>query len=145
VVQPAPEAADTFIQSLPAPAIEWWPNCAKASADLQSARDSTGTWYFAQYDFGCITVVISGERNSSTETPGAAQEDLSDKVADSASAADENNSGKPLSLTYSITRFHIPYQVTIECTEKSAEFCGDPAAQRRLLSRLSIIDGEPRP
>jgi hypothetical protein len=128
----------------------WWPACA-ASIDgvPQTAADDKGTWYSAVYDFKCITVTISGDRNSDQSVPQALRDELSDNKGDSVSTVDEaddqGNAGNIYSVTYDIVRFNVPYTVTIECEDESIAFCKDKVAQKNLLARLSIVAGEPHP
>lgn len=142
---PVPEIRDRSIGETIIPAAAtWWPACATAAPTMTIADDASGTWYTANYDFGCINVTITGERNSTTNVPPGLIDDLAERAGDSRSATDENNDPNATFMrTHEIKRFNIPYTVSIECTPDSLSFCKDETAQKIFLSRLSIIDGAP--
>jgi hypothetical protein len=144
---PPPATRERFIGGAAPPVRpQWWPACAQPTPTVSRADDASGTWYTFNYDFGCIHVTITGDRNSASEVPAGLSVDLAEKRGDSRSATDENNEpDKTFMRSHDIRRFNIPYSVSIECTEGSLAFCRDEAAQKVLLARLSIVDGAPSP
>jgi hypothetical protein len=141
---PTASARETFIGPTSSAGSQWWPSCASPQPTISSADDASGTWYTANYDYGCVHISIHGERNSTTDIPPGLVDELSERRGDVRSTVDENNDpDHASSSTLFITRFDIPYGVTIECMKEAGALCKDEAAQRELLSRLSIIDGGP--
>ncbi|MBQ0822677.1 hypothetical protein KBI52_21045 [Microvirga sp. HBU67558] len=145
--EPGLDPAGGFIDPLSmAPDVEWWPKCAATNAKPDFAADPNGTWYSATFNFGCITVVVAGDRNSDSQVPAELRDELSERRGDVASPLDEDDDpDSVLSVTYEIVRFNVPYVVTIECTKESASFCRNRSAHQVLLARLSILQGDPRP
>jgi hypothetical protein len=138
-----PSMTDEFIGAA-APAPGWWPTCASSLEAPEIAKDDSGTWYSAEYDFGCITVSLYGDRNSSAPPTPEIGDILSEPLSDTPSTVDEVGSSTPLSVTWQFVRFSIPYVLTIDCNSDSAAFCGDPNAQRILIDRLAIVAGAPK-
>lgn len=124
----------------------WWPNCAKKEAIETPADDNTGTWYAYNYDFGCIHISITGDRNSETIVPAELRDELADKKADDQFHPDDENDNPAnvLSVSAHIKRFNVPYIVHISCTQEGKALCQNAQAQTALLSRLSIVAGIPR-
>jgi hypothetical protein len=123
----------------------WWPKCASKEAIETPADDNTGNWYVYNYDFGCIHISITGDRNSETVVPPALRDELADKKVDDKFHPDDEN-GNPanvLSVSADIKRFNVPYIVHVTCTEEGKTLCQDAKAQATLLSRLSIVAGIP--
>jgi hypothetical protein len=138
-----PAMTDEFIGAA-APAPGWWPSCASSLEAPEIAKDDSGTWYSAVYNFGCITVSLYGDRNSSAPPTPEIGDILSEPLSDTPSTVDEVGSSAPLSVSWQFVRFSIPYVLTIDCNSDSAAFCGDPNAQRTLIDRLAIVAGAPK-
>jgi hypothetical protein len=124
----------------------WWPKCAAKDAVETPADDNTGNWYVYNYDFGCIHISITGDRNSETVVPPELRDELADRRADDKFHPDDekNDPNTVLSISADIKRFNVPYIVHISCTEEGKALCQDAKAQAALLSRLSIVAGIPR-
>src|SRR5262249_7519423 len=95
----------------------WWPKCASKEAIETPADDNTGNWYVYNYDFGCIHISITGDRNSETAVPPALRDELADKKVDDKFHPDDENSNPAnvLSVSADIKRFNVPYVVHITC------------------------------
>ena len=138
---PAQATSNLFIAPLTVSTMGWWPKCATEKPIVGNASDLTRTWYSKSYDFGCLEVSISGDRNTSSDIPASLRDDIH-PTDDVFSVTDEGGNSTAIPpVTYDITRFGIPYSITIECYLESREFCRDFAAQKLLLDRLSIIQG----
>jgi hypothetical protein len=144
---PAAAVRNSFVAATSPPVAEdWWPQCAKKDAAETPADDATGTWYTYNYDFGCLHVSITGDRNSHVDVPPALREELADKRSgDQTCPRDDDPTQVVSSVCYEINRFNVPYIVEIYCTQEGRAFCQDARAQKALLSRLSIVAGAPSP
>lgn len=143
---PAPPPGALVDPALDTSGVSSWPACAIRAVAPAFASDDSGDWYAQTYDFGCVTIVITGDRRTDTAVPNALREELADRTGDVVSVVDEEDQPDAVrSLSYDIIRLNTPYNVTFECLAEAVDFCRDRVAQQTILSRLIIVAGRPRP
>ncbi|RXF73315.1 hypothetical protein [Hansschlegelia zhihuaiae] len=143
---PPPQPGALVEPGLDTSGIASWPACASRAATPAFASDDGGEWYAQTYDFGCVTIVVSGDRRTDPNVPNALVEELADRSGDVVSTVDEEDDpAAVLSVSYDIVRLNVPYVVTIECAKEAAGLCRDRAGHQLVLSRLVIVAGRPRP
>jgi hypothetical protein len=143
---PPPQPGALVDPGLDTSGVASWPACAIRAVAPAFASDDSGDWYAQTYDFGCVTIVIAGDRRTDVAAPDALREELADRVGDVVTVVDEEDDPDAVnSLSYDIVRLNTPYVVTVECAAEATAFCKDRAAHRAILSRLVIVAGRPRP
>lgn len=146
-----------------------WPACAKGrpktvtlpSVPEQAAGVEPGTWFTSTYDFGCLQIVVEGDRNSPDPAVAPDPEPAPESGAISIVYQDEN-AGVPLDTNgdaapaletpaaggmpiISYTRGGLTYAITVACTPPSQSLCADSGALRTLTERLVPVAGRPQP
>jgi len=149
-----------------------WPGCAGGDPQIktvpataeQAAGLVPGSWYVRTFDFGCVVLVLEGDRNAPDPSAGPGGE-LQESGTVELSFYDENagavmdpdgnelpqsdptrapqvtDRGKPI-LT--ITIGNLPYSLTVDCvTPESRSFCNSEAGLRSLAEQLVVIAGDP--
>lgn len=146
-----------------------WPACASPQPEVvtvpanatQSAGLEPGSWFASTYDFGCLQIVIEGDRNP----PDAALVPERDALPESGtiviSRQDENagysidEAGRALMIPgenqplgevlIAYTRGNLTYGITVSCGPESGAFCSDNGGLRALVGELVPIAGRPQP
>lgn len=151
-------------------AIEAWPACAPAEPDTvtipadpdDAAGLELGTWFTSTYDFGCLQIVVEGDRNRPDPALAPAPEAALESGAIEISRHDENagfvldgeghtraaptalEGPPPGEALISYTRGNLIYGITVSCTRESAAFCASNGALRALVGELSPVAGRPQ-
>jgi hypothetical protein len=151
-------------------AIEAWPTCAEAEPDVvtipadpdDAAGLDLGSWFTSTYDFGCLQIVVEGDRNRPDPALAPAPEAALESGAIEISRHDENagfvldsegntraaptalEGPPPGEALISYTRGNLVYGITVSCMRESAAFCASNGALRALVGELSPVAGRPQ-
>lgn len=150
-------------------ALPGWPACAAASPKVvtipanasQSAGLQLGTWFSSTYDFGCVQVVVEGDRNLPDRSLVPEAGELPESGTIVIAREDENagasvdpegnanlTSAAPPALgdvVISYTRGNLTYGITVSCSAEGASFCANNGALRALVGELVPVAGRPQP
>ncbi|NJO34701.1 MAG: hypothetical protein HC869_17820 [Rhodospirillales bacterium] len=103
-------------------------------------------WYTDNYDFGCITVSVMGDRafNPNLKIPGVALGRAAGNECDPgpeppARAKAHEGEHRRFELHLQLNR--LPYTISGECLEGAEAFCTDTKAQCSLVDRLIYLGG----
>jgi hypothetical protein len=150
--------------------VSGWPECAAESPEIttvpqtpeQAAGLEPGTWFTSTYDFGCLQVIIEGDRNRPDPALVPQPDALPESGTVEITVFDENagavldaegratDSGAQLSEPASeplinYTRGNIVYTITVSCAPESRSFCNNNGALRDLSGQLVPVAGHPTP
>ena len=118
-------------------ALSTWPTCAKLNSVKRLEADD-GTWYTDTYDYGCIEVTVSGDRNIGRTAAPEVDKAEPDCLL---GGSDEPGSDTLHSFNIETILFKIPYSISGTCLSVAADsFCRDRRAQCALITRL-IFEG----
>jgi hypothetical protein len=151
-------------------AIAEWPACATAAPKVttvpataeQSAGAAPGSWFTSTYDFGCLQIVIEGDRNepdesfanAAEEAPESGSIDLAYQNENAGESIDAEGNVASLwappkveqnEVVVSYARGNLVYGVTVSCQEGSESLCASRAALEALTSQLIPVAGRPAP
>jgi hypothetical protein len=123
-----------------------FPSCAAEPPKVQTVRDETGSWYTDSYDYGCLNISVSGDRNfdRALKPPvpeGAAVTPDCPAQPQQVSPAEEEDSDTKGSFELQITLNNLPYTISGQCFEGAEGFCRDRVAQCALVDRLIFMEG----
>jgi len=124
-----------------------WPSCAAAVPKVGEAEGDTRDWYSDDYDWGCISINIMGDRNYDPR--------LRTEITTSASDCEVKNGRSTTAVTPSLQfdrgsfvlhlRLNgIPYTINGSCLRGAEAFCTNRAAQCALVERLILKGGAPQ-
>lgn len=143
-----------------------WPACASKEpvqtvvprSPDQAVGSELGTWYVATSDFGCLKVVIEGDRrDTGNQSRGAFTPESGSITVD---RPDENDGApldqegrlsadgafglvqKPFPLI-SYTRGNLTYSITVACEMAALEFCADDPSLEAMVRELLPVAGSP--
>ncbi|RWO88574.1 hypothetical protein [Mesorhizobium sp.] len=151
-------------------AIPEWPACATASPKVttvpetpeQAAGAAPGTWFTSTYDFGCLQIVIDGDRNEPDEAFANAAEEAPESGSIELAYQNENagesidaegnvaSPGVPPKIeqnevVISYARGNLVYGVTVSCQTGSESLCASRPALEALTGQLIPVAGRPAP
>lgn len=147
-----------------------WPACAKQTPEVvtvpnqsdQAAGLPLGTWYTSTYDFGCVEVVVEGDRN----TPDIAlvpQRDAPSENGEIEITNQDENAGMAVDeeghvvqvpedpdtvlgpAVASYARGNLTYTITVACSAQSQALCASHGDVRALVEQLVPLAGRPQP
>jgi len=120
-----------------------WPDCAVANPVIEHLRDETGVWYADDYDFGCVILLVRGDRayDPNLKLPASTPRvnGCESGAGPSAQPSEEGDRQGRFDLQLLLNR--IPYAISGQCYEGALEFCRNRAAQCALVDRLLYLEG----
>ncbi len=133
-----------------------WPECAAAEPEIvtipetmdQLAGAPEGSWYVRSFDFGCLGLILEGDRTvpDARVTNAAPMPEESgtlriSRFIEDGGAIDPALAGQP---TIALSLGGLVYSLTVECrSEEAWPFCADDDALRSLVRELVVVDGSP--
>lgn len=140
------ERARSFMSATPRPEFSW-PSCASPSPKISEQEGETRDWYSDDYDWGCISLNIVGDRNVDASLKTAVEVPQSDcdfkdgRSIASTNAAPEVDRG---SFVLHLRLNGIPYTINGTCLRGAEAFCINRRAQCELVERLVLRGGRPQ-
>src|SRR5262249_34852088 len=118
-----------------------WPDCAAASPQVDHVRDETGSWYTDTYNFGCLFLVVTGDRafNPNLKIPSATPKAPDCEAGLRTQSAPVGDREGRFEVQVLLNR--VPYTITGQCLEEARDFCSDRSAQCGLVDRLIFLGG----
>ncbi|MBB2720287.1 hypothetical protein [Rhizobium sophoriradicis] len=155
------------------PRLTSWPDCASTKpivttvpeTDAQAAGLTPGSWYVRTFDFGCLQIVVEGDRNAPDKaalgsdqrsTPpesgtieiryekenGNIEFDEAGRSIVPGAVSASQDRGAPV---ISYARGNLIYSFTIVCSQaESRPFCNDEASLRNLVAEFDVVAGQPQ-
>ncbi|MGN7867626.1 hypothetical protein [Paracoccus sp. 22332] len=144
-----------FVEDIPD-----WPACASPTPEIKNVGDETGAWYVRNLDFGCVQMIIEGDRTA--PPPQFSGRSLEDSGTIEVTVYDEN-AGVPIDaegrsdiLTVdpaeippgtagaSIVLGNLVYGLQVSCVDPTAyALCRNTEASRRIAGKLRVVGGAP--
>lgn len=124
-----------------------WPECAsRTPPHVDRVDGANGDSYTDTYHYGCILLIISGDRayNKALKVPAQEGADVSECPASSDENPNEPEDDSKDKFELQITLNHIPYTIRGECYAGAKEFCKDRSAQCELIRRRIFAGGTRR-
>lgn len=137
-----------------------WPACASPTPEIKSVGDESGAWYVRNLDFGCVQMIIEGDRTA--PPPRFSGRSLGDSGTIEVTVYDEN-AGVPIDAegrsdilavdpadippgmaVASIVLGNLIYGLQVSCVDPAAyALCRNTEASRRLAEKLRVVGGAP--
>jgi hypothetical protein len=118
------------------------PDCVAKRAKESPVRDKTGTWYVDNYDFGCLHLSVSADRNFDPDIrpPTAAQSE--EDCSPAAQQRPVDAGAREFEIQVRLDKSKLHYVISGECYQGAEEICQDRRAQCALIGKFDFKGGE---
>lgn len=151
--------------------LKTWPVCASDNVSVttipetadQAAGAPLGSWYVRTFDFGCMEIIVEGDRNVRDKAAAGSQRqslsesgkiDIHYEKENGDAKVDQDGRSVPSDALSAIpdqgtpviaySRGYLVYSFTVVCSQPETKaFCNDRQSLETLVTEFNVVEGQP--